>query len=81
MVPAKEKAPHFGETLETVAYDGAGGWLLFSRLEPLIYGPKYGTEDTVGVGITSNGNVYFTLNGVLLPLVETKLTGEHRIAI
>lgn len=50
-------------------------------MEPIIYGPKYGSHDTVGVGVTLNGDVYFTLNGVLLPLVETSFKGLYRIAL
>lgn len=63
--------PHFGTSPNSLYYEGSSGNLYFNCTAPVIYGPKYGSQDTVGVGVTNKGDVYFTLNGVLLPLVET----------
>jgi len=40
------------------------------------YGTRYGSYDIVGCGITRNGDVYFTLNGMLLPLINVELKGQ-----
>lgn len=40
------------------------------------YGTRYGSYDTVGCGITRNGDVYFTLNGMLLPLINIEMKGR-----
>jgi hypothetical protein len=34
------------------------------------YGCRAGSGDTVGCGITKLGDVFFTLNGKLLPLIQ-----------
>lgn len=46
-------------------------------LSIVAYGPTYGSYDTVGCGVTSNGRVYFTKNGLLLPIIpDFKLKGD-----
>lgn len=40
---------------------------------PIFYGTRFGTFDTVGCGITRNGDVYFTFNGMLLPLIHIEM--------
>jgi len=39
------------------------------------YGPRYGTLDSIGCGVTGKRQVYFTYNGVALPLIETNFWG------
>lgn len=34
-----------------------------------VYGRKCGTGDVIGCGVTNLGNVFFTVNGLLLPTI------------
>ena len=44
--------------------------------QSLGYGCRYGSYDIIGCGITRNGDVYFTINGLLLPLINIEMTGR-----
>ena len=34
------------------------------------YSARYGTGDVIGCGVTADKNIYFTINGVLLPQIS-----------
>jgi hypothetical protein len=59
----------------SVGYHGDDGRCYVNSTE-FEYGVKFGSNDIIGCGVTSNGNVYFTHNGCILPLLETKLKGD-----
>ena len=40
------------------------------------YGGRYGSFDVVGCGVTRYGDVYFTHNGMLLPLINMEMQGK-----
>lgn len=60
---------------ESVGYHGDDG-KCYANSEGYCYGVKFGSNDVIGCGITLNGNVYFTHNGCILPLLDTKLKGN-----
>ena len=69
--PLNEFAGYLSDSIAMHADDGK----VYINGSPIVYGGKYGSYDTVGCGITRNGDVYFTLNGCLLPLINTEYMG------
>lgn len=59
----------------SIGYHGDDGRCYVNSSE-FDYGIKFGSNDIIGCGVTSNGNVYYTHNGCILPLLETKLRGN-----
>lgn len=59
----------------SIAYHGDDGKCYING-QAIGYGTRYGSYDTVGCGITRNGDVYFTINGMLLPLVNVEMQGK-----
>lgn len=49
----------------SIAYHGDEGQV-FTNGVSQVYGPRFGSHDTVGVGVTRSGDIFFTLNGLLL---------------
>ena len=47
----------------------------------MTYGAKYGSYDVIGCGVTWAGCVFFTHNGLALPLRMTYLTGDIFAAV
>eukprot|EP01022_Parablepharisma_sp_SALTPOND_P017455 TRINITY_DN278_c0_g1_i1.p1 TRINITY_DN278_c0_g1~~TRINITY_DN278_c0_g1_i1.p1 ORF type:complete len:480 (+),score=32.61 TRINITY_DN278_c0_g1_i1:1861-3300(+) len=59
----------------SVAFHGDDGKCYISG-QSITYGCKFGSYDTIGCGVTQNGDVYFTYNGMILPLMNLQLSGE-----
>lgn len=64
-----------GYKSNSVAYHADDGKCYINGKALEVYGPRYGSLDVVGCGITGDGNVFFTLNGMLLPLIEASMQG------
>jgi hypothetical protein len=60
-----------GEIQGTVGYYGYTGKKYSGETDGDFYGPKYSEGDTIGVGITNNGDAYFTRNGLYLGVATT----------
>ena len=58
----------------SIGYHGDDGKCFVNSI-PFTYGNKFGSNDVIGCGVTTHGNVYFTHNGSLLPLVDIKFKG------
>ena len=43
--------------------------------KPIGYATRFGSNDTVGCGITKSGDIYFTINGMMLPLINIEMQG------
>jgi hypothetical protein len=69
-----EFAGYKGQSIAYHADDGK----VYIKGKPLdgFQGPKYGTQDVIGCGITGQGHIYFTFNGVPLPLIDCKFKGN-----
>jgi len=59
----------------SIAFHGDDGKCYING-QSITYGCKYGSYDIIGCGVTQNGDVYFTYNGLLLPLINLNLTGN-----
>ncbi len=59
----------------SVAYHGDDGKCYIGG-QAITYGCRFGSYDIVGCGITQAGDVYFTFNGMLLPLINLQLEGS-----
>lgn len=70
--PTNEFAGYLGNS---VGYHGDDG-KCYVNSTGYSYGVKFGSTDIIGCGITNNGNVYYTHNGCILPLLDIKLTGH-----
>ena len=64
-----------GYNEDSIGYHGDDG-KAYLRGEGMCYGPRFGSYDTVGCGVTRYGDVYFTLNGFLLPMINSEMMGE-----
>ena len=71
--PQNEFAGYKANSIAFHADDGK----VYINGQSLGYGTKYGSYDVVGCGITRNGDVYFTLNGMILPLVNIEMQGKN----
>ena len=59
----------------SVSYHGDDGKCYING-HSFTYGPKFGSSDAVGCGVTTHGNVYFTYNGMLLPKIKFEELGN-----
>lgn len=61
-----------------VSYKGSNGKIIQNGLEVSL-GPRYGSWDTVGIGMTHNYKVFVTYNGLLVhPMIECSPENEIR---
>lgn len=70
--PSNEFAGYLNDS---VGYHGDDG-KCFVNSNSFTYGTKFGSNDIIGCGVTTYGNVYFTHNGSLLPLLDVKFIGS-----
>lgn len=59
----------------SIAFHGDDGKCYING-QGINYGCKFGSYDIVGCGTTQDGDVFFTCNGMLFPLVNLQLTGK-----
>jgi hypothetical protein len=60
---------------DSVGYHGDDG-KCYVHGNSYTYGVKFGSKDIIGCGITKSGNVYYTHNGCILPLLDVRLKGH-----
>lgn len=63
-----------GGSKGSIGYHSQGGILRWNNNEK-VYGAKYGSYDVIGCGVLKSGAVYFTHNGLALPIIQVGLTG------
>ncbi len=64
-----------GYKANSIAYHADDGKCYING-QSIGYATRYGSYDVVGCGVTKNGDVYFTLNGMLLPLINIEMQGK-----
>jgi hypothetical protein len=60
---------------DSVGYHGDDG-KCYVHGNNYTYGTKYGSKTVIGCGITKLGNIFFTHNSCLLPLLDVKMKGK-----
>ena len=60
----------------SIAYHADDGKCYINGEALPFYGPKYGSCDSVGCGVTENGDIYYSINGMILPLINLELEGD-----
>lgn len=55
-----------GCEVNSYGYHGDDGEKYTGNLEGIPYGPSFVTGDTVGIGLSNHGDIYFTKNGLFL---------------
>ncbi len=60
----------------SVAYHADDGRAYLNGKPISTYGPRYGSSSFIGCGITGRGDAFFTYNGVLLPLIQSRFQGK-----
>eukprot|EP00347_Sterkiella_histriomuscorum_P003756 403363071 len=59
----------------SIAYHADDG-KVYVNGKSIVYASRYGSNDIVGCGVTKSGDVYFTLNGMILPLINIEMQGQ-----
>ena len=57
-----------GYQAHSVAYHADDG-KCYKEGDSFAYSARYGANDTIGCGVTADQNIFFTINGILLPLI------------
>lgn len=67
--PSFPLAEFAGYQAHSVAYHADDG-KCYMEGTSFAYSSRYGSGDVIGCGITADKNIYFSINGILLPLVS-----------
>ena len=62
-----------GYQAHSVAYHADDG-KCYMEGTSFAYSSRYGSGDTIGCGVTADKNIYFTINGILLPVISCQAT-------
>jgi hypothetical protein len=74
-IPIYQSNEFAGYLQDSVGYHGDDG-KCFANSQGYNYGVKFGSGDIIGCGITRNGNVFYTHNQCILPLLDIKFRGN-----